>query len=167
MRVAIIGNSGSGKSTLALQMARGAGVAVLDLDTVAWVPGKIAVPQDAATAAAAVESFCQANRHWVIEGCYTSLIQVTLKHEPHLIFLDPGVEQCVANCEARPWEPHKYSCPAAQDRNLAFLIEWVKDYEHREGETSRVAHQALFEAYAGPKQARHDMPAASFLLQAS
>jgi putative acetyltransferase len=45
MRVAILGNSGSGKSTLARQLTDQHGLAVLDLDTIAWVPGKIAVPR--------------------------------------------------------------------------------------------------------------------------
>src|SRR5262249_49343741 len=45
MRIAIIGNSGSGKSTLAQWLAERTGASLLDLDTVAWVPGQIAVPR--------------------------------------------------------------------------------------------------------------------------
>jgi hypothetical protein len=43
MRVAIVGNSGSGKSALGGQIAAVHAIASLDLDTVAWQPGKIAV----------------------------------------------------------------------------------------------------------------------------
>ena len=47
MRVAVIGNSGSGKSTLAQQLAEAHALTALDLDTVAWEPGTIAVPRRA------------------------------------------------------------------------------------------------------------------------
>ena len=102
MRVAVIGNSGSGKSTLARQLANANNAALLDLDTVAWVQGQIAAPQDPTIAAAAVEFFCLTNPSWVVDGCYASLVEVALNHQPHLIFLDPGEEQCVANCRSRP-----------------------------------------------------------------
>ena len=43
MRIAILGNSGSGKSTVARSLAARSGAVLLDLDTVAWEPGQIAV----------------------------------------------------------------------------------------------------------------------------
>jgi len=164
MRVAIIGNSGSGKSALARQLAFSSGAAVLDLDTIAWVPGQVAVPQDSTVAAAAVEAFCTANPNWVVEGCYASLIAATFVHQPDLIFLDPGVAQCVANCRSRPWEPHKYSSKAEQDQRLAFLIGWVEDYYVRQGDMSLAGHAALLEAYAGAKQVFHSLPGPDFSL---
>ena len=43
MRIAILGNSGSGKSTLAAALAAAGGTPCLDLDTVAWEAGQVAV----------------------------------------------------------------------------------------------------------------------------
>lgn len=151
MRVAILGNSGSGKSTLADRLAREQGLATLDLDTVAWVPGQQAVARDPAEAAGLMREFCAGHERWVMEGCYASLISVALEADPILVWLDPGVEVCQAHCRARPWEPHKYSSPAAQDRNLTMLLAWVTGYESREGELGRAAHGALFERHAGRK----------------
>lgn len=37
--ILIVGNSGSGKSTLATRLERELGIAHLDLDTLAWLPG--------------------------------------------------------------------------------------------------------------------------------
>lgn len=152
MRLAILGNSGSGKSTLARGLADRTGAPTLDLDTLAWEPGQVAVPRDQALAAAEVTAFCAAHEAWIIEGCYAQLIRATLAHHPTLVFLEPGVETCLAHCRARPWEPHKYASQAEQDAKLAFLLDWVRTYYTREGDLSLAAHQALFEGYAGPKR---------------
>jgi len=104
VRVAILGNSGSRKSVLARRLAERYGAARLDFDTVAWEPGKIAVARDPVAAARDVESFCDANERWVLGGCSTSLVRAALRYRPHLLFLDPGVAVCQANCRADPAE---------------------------------------------------------------
>jgi len=152
MRVAIVGNAGSGKSTLARRLAAGSGAPILDLDTVAWEPGQIAVARDAREAIADVRNFCDTKNEWIVEGCYASLIDAALQSRPRLLVLDPGLEQCIANCRSRPWEPHKYSSREEQDKHLGFLLEWVTEYYSRSGHMSFEAHEALYERYDGPKQ---------------
>ena len=151
MRVSILGNSGSGKSTLARWLAARASVPMLDLDTVFWEPGQIAVARAPAAAIADVRAFCGDNDQWVVEGCYASLIDVTLEFAPRLLFLDPGEEQCLANCRSRPWESHKYASKKEQDEKLSFLLTWVSEYYRRNGELSLSGHRRCFEDYAGPK----------------
>jgi adenylate kinase family enzyme len=152
MRIAIVGNSGSGKSTLAARLAGDTDILVLDLDTVAWEPKKIAVARAAGEAATDVHSFCSANEHWIVEGCYASLIEAALEFEPQLLVLEPGLEQCLSNCRARPWEPHKYASKEEQDEHLVFLLEWVAEYYSRDDDMSLAAHKHVFEDYNGPKQ---------------
>jgi adenylate kinase family enzyme len=163
MRVAIIGNSGSGKSTLAQALASARGLATLDLDNVAWEAGKVAVARDPAVAARDVRTFCEAREDWVVEGCYASLIEQALVYTPVLLFVDPGVDACVAHCRARPWEPHKYASKQEQDARLEFLLQWVRDYYVRDGELSRAAHEQLFDAYGGKKQRLISLPASDAL----
>jgi adenylate kinase family enzyme len=151
MRVAVIGNSGSGKSTLAQQLAEAHALTALDLDTVAWEPGTIAVPRRSDAAVADVRAFCETRERWVVEGCYAGLVHTALEHSPILLFMDPGVDACVSNCRSRPWEPHKYASKDEQDGKLEFLLSWVRDYYTRDGDLSLAAHQALFDAYRGPK----------------
>jgi adenylate kinase family enzyme len=151
MRVAIIGNSGSGKSTLARWLAESSGCPSLDLDTVAWEPGPAAVARPEPQARVEVRHFCRNHGTWVVEGCYANLVDAALAERPHLIFLHPGEQACLANCRARPWEPHKYASKAEQDANLAPLLAWVCEYYTRDGPLSLAAHAALFEGYAGPK----------------
>ena len=158
MRIAILGNSGSGKSTLARWFAKQSGASVLDLDTVAWVPRQIAVPRLDEDASADVQHFCSTQGSWVIEGCYANLVCAALRFEPLLLFLNPGKEQCITNCQSRPWEPHKYSTKAQQDERLSFLLSWVDDYYTRNGEMSLSAHVECFHTYTGPKEELLSLP---------
>jgi len=151
MRIAIVGNSGSGKSTLARQLAEVHSLPLLDLDTVAWEAGRIAVPRSAAEATADLRAFCDAHDRWVVEGCYGNLTRVALEREPVLLFLEPGAEVCLANNRNRPWEPHKYATREEQDDRLELLLEWVKEYYARTDSLSLADHRALFNSYRGGK----------------
>jgi adenylate kinase family enzyme len=149
MRVVIMGNAGSGKSTLASRLARESSLVHLDLDTLAWE--REAVRRPLADSLALLEGFLARNDAWVVEGCYADLLARAVSACSRLIFLNPGVEVCVANCRARPWEPHKYPSPEAQDKNLALLIDWVRQYETREDEYSLRRHREIFDSHAGDK----------------
>jgi hypothetical protein len=75
-----------------------------------------------------------------------------LPNGPLLIFLQPGQDVCVANCRARPWEPHKYRSKQEQDDHLEDLLGWVRSYYDLDGSMSLAGHRAVFQAYAGPKR---------------
>jgi adenylate kinase family enzyme len=150
-RYVLVGNSGSGKSTLAQRLARGGGLAHLDLDTLAWEPVKPPRRRPIADSAREIARFIDANEHWVIEGCYADLLEPPLGRSPRLLFLNPGIEACIANARARPWEPHKYPSKEAQDANLEMLVGWIRDYETRDDTFSLAAHRALFDGFAGDK----------------
>lgn len=161
-RIAILGNSGSGKSTLARQLHERLGFPTLDLDTVAWVPGEIAVPRDPEDAVADAVAFCGNQEAWIVEGCYANLVDASLRFEPTFLFLDPGVDACLDNCRARPWEPHKYASKAEQDEQLQNLLAWVRDYYTRCGDMSFQVHRDLFDRYDGPKQHLTERPGPDF-----
>ncbi|HEY2749449.1 MAG TPA: shikimate kinase [Polyangia bacterium] len=151
MRYAIVGNSGSGKSTLALRLVQAAGAAHLDLDTLAWEPTTPPRRRAVAESAREIVSFMEARQAWVIEGCYGDLFAAPLLRCTRLVFLNPGVDACVANARRRPWEPHKYASKEAQDANLEMLIGWIRDYATRADTFSLGAHRALFDGFAGDK----------------
>ncbi|HEX4049414.1 MAG TPA: hypothetical protein VHY19_00850 [Steroidobacteraceae bacterium] len=152
MKVAIIGNAGSGKSTLARAIFQERRWPVLDLDTLAWEPQKDAVPRAEADARRDVEAFCDAHSNWIVEGCYAEFVTAALRHSPLLVFLEPGMEQCLENCRRRPWEAHKFGSKTEQDEKLAFLLSWVREYYTRDGSLSLRAHETLYEHYLGPKR---------------
>jgi hypothetical protein len=122
------------------------------------VPGEVAVARPAKDALADVQSFCSSHGQWVVEGCYTSLIEQALLLKPLLLFLNPGIDHCVANCQARPWEPHKYRSKQEQEARLAYLLSGVREYHSRDGEMSLAAHRACFATYTGQKQEVSEVP---------
>lgn len=157
MRISIIGNSGSGKSTLARQLAHDSSTKILDLDTIAWEPNRPTTLRPHSEAEVDLLQFCESSSSWIVEGCYANLIKSSFSYQPTLIFLDPGPDQCVSNCNKRPWEPHKYASKKEQDKNLAFLIDWVRDYYSRDDNLSHKVHSSLFAEYVGPKERRTNL----------
>ena len=152
MRVLIVGNSGSGKTTLAARLAREHGLAHLDLDPLAWLPTDPPTRRDVRDSAHDILAFTRQHEGWVIEGCYADLVRLLVHEATELVFLNPGVEACVAHCQARRWEPHKYPTREAQDANLAMLVAWVRGYPDRDDACSLTAHRALYDAFGGPKR---------------
>jgi len=151
MRILVFGNSGSGKSTYALGLARRHGIAHLDLDTIAWEPGLVAVRRAPDAVRASLAGFIAANATWVIEGCYGDIIEAAAPHATGLVFLNPGRDACLANNLRRPWEPHKYASPGEQNRHLDFLQQWVAAYYTRDDDCSYRAHRRIFDAHPGEK----------------
>ena len=126
-RIVIFGNSGSGKSTLAREKAGLLACPHLDLDTVAWeeecsAPTRRSLDDSRKL----IDPFLKNNENWVIEGCYSDLLELVIPHCTEIAFLNPGIDICATNCRNRPWEPHKYDSPEEQDANLDMLLRWVE-----------------------------------------
>jgi adenylate kinase family enzyme len=151
MKVLVFGNSGSGKSTYARSLATRKGLAHLDLDTIVWEPGKIAVQRSNESVAASLQGFIDSHAAWVIEGCYGELVRAASAHCTLLVFLNPGIDACLANNLKRPWEQQKYASLEAQNAMLNQLQEWVAGYYQREGAWSYRDHREIFDAFTGPK----------------
>lgn len=148
-RIVIFGNSGSGKTIMARLLAEQFGLAHLDLDSLAWEsPG---VRRDREASTLSIREFLHLHTNWVVEGCYGDLLEQVVPVATEVRFLNPGVEACVVNCRARPWEPEKYPSKAAQDQMLEFLVEWVREYEVRSDEYSLTRHRQIYERFSGPK----------------
>lgn len=103
MKILIFGNSGSGKSTLSKRIAQEEGLAHLDLDTLAWLPTDPPQRAPLAESRATIDEFIANNPSWVIEGCYTDLLELACAEAEEIIFLNLDVEQCVQNASNRPY----------------------------------------------------------------
>lgn len=151
MKVLVFGNSGSGKSTYAQALAAREGLAHLDLDSIVWEPGQIGVQRSPESVAGSLQRFIDAHPAWVIEGCYGELVRAASAHCTLLVFLNPGMEACLANNLTRPWEPHKYASLELQNVMLAQLQEWVAAYYERDDVWSYRVHREIFNAFSGAK----------------
>lgn len=151
-RILIFGNSGSGKSTLAKEICAAEGLAHLDLDTLAWQPTSPPERKPLRESEKQILTFIESNACWVIEGCYTDLIEMASPKSTEIIFMNLPVEMCIANAKARPWEPHKYDSKEAQDKNLDMLVDWISQYSKRTDTFSYSAHSHFYEQYSGKKR---------------
>jgi adenylate kinase family enzyme len=151
MKVLVFGNSGSGKSTYAQALAARESLAHLDLDSIVWEPGKIAVQRRRESVEASLRNFIDSHTAWVIEGCYGELVRAASAHCTLLVFLNPGLDACLANNLKRPWEPHKYASLELQNTMLGQLQEWVAGYYQRTDAWSYSVHREIFDTFTGPK----------------
>jgi adenylate kinase family enzyme len=151
MKVLVFGNSGSGKSTYARALAAKECIPHLDLDSIVWEPGKIAGQRPSESVAASLRSFIDSHPAWVIEGCYGELVRAASAHCTQLVFLNPGIDACLANNLRRPWEPHKYASLELQNTMLSLLQGWVAGYYQRKDAWSYHVHREIFDAFTGPK----------------
>jgi adenylate kinase family enzyme len=149
-RIVIFGNSGSGKTTMARRLSAEYGVRHLDLDSLAWSSPAVRKPIE--DSAAEIHAFAAATPEWVAEGCYADLLEILLPYATEIRFLNPGVEACIKNALARPWEPEKYASKEDQDARLEFLIGWIREYEKRTDEYSLARHRRLFDEFSGSKR---------------
>ena len=102
MKTILLGNAGAGKSTLTQRLLERTPAAVLSVDEIAF-DNKTAVRRPLADSVSSVRDFMSANDSWIIEGCYADILEPILTECDQLIFLNPGIETCIAHCHSRPW----------------------------------------------------------------
>jgi adenylate kinase family enzyme len=140
-RILILGPSGAGKSTLARVIGGRLGLPVVHLDTFHWNPGWIGseTPRFRERLAQAA-----AGDAWVIDGNYTSHLDLRLPRTEAVIWLDlpryiyfpRAVWRSVRNY-GRERDDLGPGCPEQFD--LSFLLDWVWNYKTR----SRSQHGQL------------------------
>ncbi|WP_299588170.1 AAA family ATPase [uncultured Microbulbifer sp.] len=157
-KILIFGNSGSGKSTLAKHLSRKSGLYHLDLDSLAWLPTTPPQRMPIEESRVQMKTFLKEQVSWVVEGCYTDLLELLIAQATEIIFMDLNVKQCLDNAKNRPWEPHKYESKEAQDANLNMLVNWIRDYYSRANTFSHQAHLRFYNSFKGKKSAYTENP---------
>ncbi len=94
-KVLIFRNSGSGKSTLAIKLVNDEGLPHLDLDTIAWLPTASPERESLENSLVKIDQFTTLKNGWVIEGCYSDLLQLVSPMANEAVFLNLAIEQCV------------------------------------------------------------------------
>ena len=103
-RIMVIGvSAGAGKSTFARRLGKLAGIEVSHLDRYYWRPGWIEAPK---------EEFVAAQRElverdqWIIEGNYTSTIDIRESHADTVIYLELPMRVCLYRVVKRRIQYH-------------------------------------------------------------
>lgn len=120
LKIINIGNAGSGKSTLSGRLIARNPAPRLSLNEVAFHGGT--ERRRLQDSIGDVKRFVAENESRIIEGCYSDIMEPILTVCEELIFLNPGVDVCVAHCRVRPCEPEKFGYKEEQDENLGNLI---------------------------------------------
>ncbi|MBN2162600.1 MAG: hypothetical protein JXR25_12030 [Pontiellaceae bacterium] len=150
MKIILLGNAGAGKSTMAKAIMGAEQIPRLSLDEIAWEAP--AVRMSLQNSVELLKAFIREHDEWILEGCYSNIIEAALPYCDQLIFLNPGIGVCVRHCRMRPWEPEKFESMEQQDANLENLIGWVKEYEERKDEYGLKRHRRLFDSFEGHKR---------------
>jgi adenylate kinase family enzyme len=151
-KILIIGNSGSGKSSLAKLISQSESIVSLDLDTYAWTKSSPPQRVPAKEAIKKIQNIIMEIESWVIEGCYTDLLDLLSPQANELIYLNLPIELCIENAKKRPWEPHKFDSKNAQDKKLKMLIDWISQYETRDDVFSQKTHLKFYDSFTNKKQ---------------
>jgi len=146
-RILILGPSAAGKSTLARRIGKRLGLPVVHLDTFHWNPGWIGSEpsrfRERLAQAAAGDA-------WVMDGNYTSHLDLRLPRTEAVIWLDlpryiyfpRAVWRSMRNY-GRERDDLGPGCPEQFD--LSFLMDWVWNYKTR----SRAQHAQLMSSLPG------------------
>jgi adenylate kinase family enzyme len=140
-RILILGPSGAGKSTLARRVGARLGLRVVHLDTFHWNPGWI---EGEASRFRELLAEAVAGDAWVIDGNYTSHLDLRLPRTQAVIWLDlpryvyfpRAVWRSIRNY-GRERDDLGPGCHEQLD--LSFLTDWVWNYKTR----SRAHHAQL------------------------
>lgn len=152
MKFAVIGYSGAGKSTLAARLGEIAGVPVLHLDKVQFLPGWEV--RDLEESRAMVEEFLDRNRSggWVIDGNYTNFHYDRRMEEADLVFfLNFPRRICLPQALYRNWkykEKSRESIAEGCNEKMDLEFLWWILYKGRSGERRR-RNMELLERYPG------------------
>ncbi|MCP1499817.1 adenylate kinase family enzyme [Pseudomonas migulae] len=142
-RTLIIGNSGSGKSWLAERLAEHLRLPWIDLDSIHWLSDEHSISRPRAEALGMARIAADEER-WVIEGVYGWIASELIHRATALIWLCVDDQHCVANIRQREHKPE-------DDELLMALLAWAGSYRDREDSSGFLAHQQLYEAFAGSK----------------
>ena len=138
-KVIIIGCPGSGKSTFAVKLGEKTGLPLYHLDMMYWNADKTKVEKSVflSRLAKALES-----DGWIIDGNYSSTMEMRMAACDTVIFLDYPTEVCLDGIRARRGKP-RADMPWTETEEDAEFTEYVKSFN----ETNRPQIVALLERY--------------------
>ena len=139
-RIVVIGCPGSGKSTLSRELHNITGIPLYHLDMVYWNADKTTVEKRVF-----LERLTTVLKkdNWIIDGNYTSTIELRIAACDTVIFLDYPLDICLAGIRERRGKPRS-DIPWIETEEDAEFIEFIKSYNQKQ----RPQVLDLFEKYS-------------------
>ena len=142
-RVIVIGCPGSGKSRLSRALSERCGLPVYHLDLLYWNPDKTTVSSEVfRERLSAVLSLDE----WIIDGNYSSTMEMRIAASDAVVFLDYPTEVCLEGARARIGK-ERPDMPWVELEEDAEFTEFIEKF--RENERPRIL--ALLEKYGGKR----------------
>ena len=143
-RAIVFGNAGSGKSWLATRLGSASGVEPVRLDALHWLPGGYGAARDKQEVARLVAEAAEGDG-WIIEGVYGWLVEIAARRATALIWLDLPDADCLAALRARGLQG------GGSAADFEALLKWASEYRLRSNANSFVAHERIYESFAGSR----------------
>ena len=124
-KVIVIGCPGSGKSTFSKSLHRITGIPLFHLDMLFWNADKTTVEKPVF-----IERLLKTvqNSEWIIDGNYSSTMELRMKKCDPVIFLDYPLEVCLNGIKERKGKPRSDMPWIESDEEDAEFIEYIKNY---------------------------------------
>lgn len=125
-KIMLIGSGGSGKSSLARQLGRILRIEVFHLDAIFWNPGWVGTPRDVQQR---VQKELTSRESWIIDGNYSSTIDIRLQAADTIIFFDLSKWLCLYRVLKRRIQYHKKKrmdmAEGCEERLDLQFLKWV------------------------------------------
>ena len=124
-KVIVIGCPGSGKSTFSKSLHRITGIPLFHLDMLFWNADKTTVEKPVF-----IERLLKTvqNSEWIIDGNYSSTMELRMEKCDTVIFLDYPLEVCLTGIKERKGKPRSDMPWIESDEEDAEFIEYIKNY---------------------------------------
>ena len=127
-RIVVIGCPGSGKSTLSRELHNKTGIPLFHLDMMYWNADKTTVEKRIFLER--LYSVLEKDE-WIIDGNYTSTMELRIAACDTVIFLDYPLDICLAGIRERRGKPRS-DMPWIETEEDAEFIEFIKSYNEQQ-----------------------------------
>ena len=141
-RIVVIGNGGAGKSTFSRKLAEIMGIPLYHLDAYFWNPGWVSTKRPEWQAF--LTDLLQRDA-WIIDGNYSSTLDLRLQYADTVIFLDMPAPRCLLRVVKRRWmyrgktrPDMREGCPEKLDAEFVRFV-WGYDRRERPGVLRKLA----------------------------
>lgn len=129
----LIGSGGSGKSTLARQLGGKLNINVYHLDSLFWKPKWVGIPKEEQIQ---VQNELVTKEYWIIDGNYSSTMDIRLNVADTIIFLDIPRTICIYRAFKRMLQYRNKTRPdmgeGCEERFSFEFLKWIWEYPKKQ-----------------------------------